>query len=84
MGKQIRKLVLSLVVLICVGAWINVVVTVTSTDDLAARTIAATIAALATEALIWALAMIAGWSIFANRKAFWARLTGKRKSAEES
>lgn len=84
MGKHARKLILGLVILICAGAWINLAVTFTSTDDLAARTIAATIAALATEALIWALAMIAGWSIFANRKAFWARITGKRKSAEES
>lgn len=84
MGRQMRKLILSLAVLVCAAAWIGVVVTFMSTDDVTVITIAVTVAALASEALIWALALIAGWSIFANRKAFLARLFGRRTQVEKS
>lgn len=78
MGKQIRKLVLSLAVLAFLAAWAGVVVVYAGEQGVAAFTVAVTIAAFATEALIWALAFIAGWSVFANRKAIWARLTGRK------
>ncbi|WP_300527326.1 hypothetical protein [Maricaulis sp.] len=84
MGKQVRKLVLSLAVLVCIGAWAGVVATFQTTDDIATKTIALTIAALATEGLIWALAIIGGWSMFANRKALFARLFGRKKATKEA
>jgi hypothetical protein len=78
MGKQIRKLLLSLSILAFVGAWTGVAIVYAGDYSVTAFTIAVTIAAFATEALIWALAFIAGWSVFANRKAVWARFFGRK------
>lgn len=80
MGKQIRKLLLSLAVLAFLASWTGVVIAYLNDAGVGAFTLAVTIAAFATEALIWALAFIAGWSVFANRRAVWARLTGKRQT----
>lgn len=77
MGKTLRKFILGLAVLACLGAWAGVAVAYLNDASVAQFAVAVTIAALATEALIWALAFITGWTVFANRKAVWARLTGK-------
>jgi len=83
MGKQLRKLILGLAVLAFVSAWISAVATFIATDDVAPITISVTLAAFATEALIWALAILAGWSVFANRKTLFARLTGRKSAISE-
>lgn len=76
MTRLIRKAVLVLAAIVFAGAWAGVVVTYVSTDSITAFTIAVTIAALATEGLVWALALIGGWTLFANRRKFWQKLTG--------
>ena len=84
MGKFIRKLVLTLVVLAFLAAWAGVVVTYFTTDGIAAFTVAVTIAAIATEALFWIGAVVGGWTLLASRRAFFARLAGKKAEPEES
>ena len=66
------------------AAWTGVFVVHSMTDDVTAFTIAVTIAAFATEALIWVAAFIGGWTIFANRKAFWTKMTGSSKAETET
>jgi Na+/phosphate symporter len=83
MGKSLRKFVASLAVLGFVAAWAGVLITWMSTDSIAAITLAVTIAAFATEALIWAGVFIFGWTMFANRKAFWSRISGRSKSPSQ-
>ncbi|WP_420431044.1 hypothetical protein [Hyphobacterium sp.] len=78
MTKLIRQAALFLAILAFTGAWIGVVVTYFSTDSIAAFTVAVTIAALATEALIWALAIVGGWTLFANRQRLWNRIAGQK------
>lgn len=76
MTKFIRQLGLAMAILFFAAAWAGVVLTYFSTDSIAAFTIAVTVAALATEALLWALAIIGGWTLFANRRKLWQKLTG--------
>ncbi|MEE2525441.1 hypothetical protein V0U79_03610 [Hyphobacterium sp. HN65] len=76
MTKLIRQLGLAMSVLFFVAAWAGVIITYFSTDSIAAFTVAVTVAALATEILVWALAIIGGWTLFANRRKLWDRLTG--------
>lgn len=82
MTAILRKLVLGLAGVAFLAAWVGVVITYLSTDSIAAFTIAVTIAALATEALFWSLAVIGGWTVFANRKRLWRRLTGQTATEE--
>jgi ABC-type maltose transport system permease subunit len=76
MTPLIRKIVLLAAVLAFGAAWTGVVIAYFLTDSIAVFTVAVTFAALASEALIWALAIIGGWTLFANRRRFWKRLTG--------
>ncbi|WP_421785586.1 hypothetical protein [Hyphobacterium sp.] len=78
MTKLIRKAALVVAFLAFGGAWTGVVITYFSTDSIVAFTIAVTIAALATEVLVWALAIIGGWTLFANRQRLWNRITGQQ------
>ncbi|WP_421792686.1 hypothetical protein [Hyphobacterium sp.] len=84
MTSFIRKLVLVLAGLATVGAWAGVVITYMSTDSIAAFTVAVTIAAIATEVLFWSLAVIGGWTAFANRKRLWRRLTGQAATEDQA
>jgi ABC-type maltose transport system permease subunit len=84
MGPTARKLIITLALLAFIATWVGVVITHMSTDSVTAFTIAVTIAALATEALFWVAAVIGGWTIFANRKALWNRLTGRNKPDTET
>jgi hypothetical protein len=77
MTKLIRQLGLAMAILFFAAAWAGVIITYFSTDSITAFTIAVTAAALATESLIWALAIIGGWTLFANRRKFWQKLTGR-------
>ncbi|WP_300544493.1 hypothetical protein [Maricaulis sp.] len=77
MGTTLRKLMISLAVAAFAGAWMGVAITWLSTEGIGAFTVAVTIAALATEVLIWVLAIAGGWTVFANRKRLWSRLTGR-------
>jgi hypothetical protein len=77
MKKTIRRLVLALAGLVCLAAWGGVAWAYFAGVGVAGFTLAVTIAAVATEAFIWALALVAGWSIFANRKKLWAKITGR-------
>jgi ABC-type maltose transport system permease subunit len=84
MGSTARKLIIAIALFAFIAAWVGVVITYMSTDSVASFTIAVTIAALATEALFWVAAVIGGWTIFANRKALWKRLTGQSKHKTEA
>lgn len=77
MGKTLRKFALVLAVLVFSASWAGVAIAYLNDATVAEFTLAVTVAAIATEVLIWALAFIAGWSVFANRRALWGRLTGK-------
>lgn len=77
MGKTLRKLALGLAVLVFGASWAGVAIAYLNDASVTEFTVAVTIAAIATEVLIWALAFIAGWSAFANRRALWRRITGK-------
>lgn len=79
MGKTLRKFIALVAGLAFLAAWAGTIITYLSTDSIAAFTIALTIAALATEILIWVAAILGGWTMFANRRALWQRLTGQRK-----
>ena len=83
MGKSLRRLGLLLAVLVCLAAWGGVLAAYLADVGVAGFTIALTIAAFATEALIWALAILGGWTVFANRRAFLARLTGRKEEAAD-
>jgi hypothetical protein len=73
----IRKAALVLAFAAFGAAWASVIVTYFVTDSTTAFVIAVTIAALATEALFWILAIIGGWAVFANRKKLWNRFFGQ-------
>ena len=77
MGPVIRRFALIAFFLVLLTAWAGAAAAYFLSDSVAVFTIALTIAALATEAFIWCLALIGGWSIFANRKRLWRRLTGR-------
>ncbi|WP_339741522.1 hypothetical protein [uncultured Maricaulis sp.] len=81
MGVSMRKIVIGIALLFVIGAWAGVVIAKLTTDSLAVFTLAVTAAALATEALIWVAAILGGWSIFANRRAIWDRLRGRKPDA---
>lgn len=76
MTGTIRKGVLVLAILAFAAGWTGVVFTYFATDSIAAFTVAVTVAALATEGLVWALAIVGGWTLFANRQRLWNRLFG--------
>ena len=75
MASLTKRLILGGSIVLFTLAWLGVLTVFVSTDSLAAFTVAVTIAALATEALIWVLAILGGWTIFSNRKKIWRRVT---------
>lgn len=79
MNPLIRRSLLVMMAFAVTAAWAGVVVTYLTTESVAAFTIALTIAAIATEVLVWLLAIIGGWSLFANRKRLWNRFFGARR-----
>tara|TARA_R110000868_G_scaffold120773_4_gene320628 strand:- start:4703 stop:4963 length:261 start_codon:yes stop_codon:yes gene_type:complete len=76
-----RKFIIVIAFLVVAGAWAGVVIAKLTSDSLAIFTAAVTVAALATEAFVWIAAIIGGWSIFANRKAVWDRVRGRKPDA---
>ncbi|SDM86077.1 hypothetical protein [Maricaulis salignorans] len=78
MGPVLRKFTIGIALVCFIGAWAGVVIAKLTTDSLAIFTLAVTAAALATEALIWVAAILGGWSIFANRRAIWDRMRGRK------
>lgn len=83
MGQFLRKTIAGLVVIAFVAAWAGVIITWMSTDSIPAFTLAVTIAAFATEALIWAGVLVFGWTMFANRRAFWSKIQGENKTTSQ-
>lgn len=79
-NKVLRRTIMTLAFLIFVLAWVGVVAAKFLTDSLAVFTAAVTAAAFATEGLIWVLAIIGGWAIFARRRHFWKRMSGDQSS----
>ncbi len=77
MSGLIRRLIIGGGIVMFVLAWLGVAMVHISTDNTAAFIAAVTIAALATEALFWILAIIGGWAVFANRKKLWNRFFGQ-------
>lgn len=77
MPGHIRKVVLVLAFATFGAAWTGVIVTYFVSDSTTAFVVAVTIAALATEALFWILAIIGGWAVFANRQKLWNRFFGQ-------
>lgn len=75
MSGLIRRLIIGGGVVMFAFAWLGVAVVHVSMDSTATFVIAVTIAALATEALFWILAIVGGWAVFANRRKFWQKLT---------
>lgn len=77
MSGLIRRLIIGGSVVMFVFAWLGVAVVHVSMDSTTAFVVAVTIAALATEALFWILAIIGGWAVFANRQKLWNRFFGQ-------
>lgn len=78
MSGLVRRLIIGGSVVMFVLAWLGVAVVHVTTDSTAVFVVAVTIAALATEALFWILAIFGGWAVFANRKKLWNRVFGQQ------
>ncbi|GJL90947.1 hypothetical protein [Hyphococcus sp.] len=71
-----RKAIITLAFIVCLAAWGGFVAAKLLSDSLAVVTAALTVAAFATEGLIWVLAIVGGWALFANRLTAWRKMRG--------
>ncbi len=82
-NKVLRRTIIAVAFGLFVLAWVGVGAAKVLSDSLAVFTAAVTAAAFATEGLIWVLAIVGGWAIFARRRNFWRRITGGQSSYHE-
>lgn len=72
-----KKIIAIVAVLACISAWTAFGVGVFLDVGTTMKTVLLTIAALATEALIWAMALVLGLTVFEARRKIWRFLTGR-------
>lgn len=78
-GKWFRRGLFGAALTACVGCWLYTFgsLLIFGHPGVAKWTAMVTVSAVATEATIWVGAFTLGWSVFANRRRLWARITGK-------
>lgn len=79
-NSALRRCIMGLAFLVFVLAWAGVVFAKLFSDSIAVFTAAVTAAAFATEGLIWVLAIIGGWAMFASRRNIWRKMRGGQSS----
>jgi len=79
-NRALRRGMMGLAFLVFVLAWAGVVAAKLFSESLAVLTAAVTAAAFATEGLIWVLAIIGGWAMFASRRNIWRKMRGGQSS----
>lgn len=79
-GKLIRRTLFGLALVVCVACWAWTFGTLIlfGHPGAARWTAMVTIAAIATEAMVWVGAFTLGWSAFSSRRRWWTRLMGRR------
>lgn len=82
-GKWMRRGLFGLALAVCIGCWAFTFgsLIVFGHPGVAKWTAMVTVSAIATEATIWVGAFTLGWSMFANRRRLWARITGSGRPA---
>ncbi len=79
---SIKKIIALVAVLVCISAWTAFGVGMFLDVSTTMKTVLLTVAAFATEGLIWAMAFVLGLTVFEARQKIWRFLTGRGRRDE--